>query len=92
MYNTLKYPMKTNLLNGLIVSVMIISIVSGCMLLNDEHFIAKIPANIPAIEKISRSLLENIRLNDKESINVLIETKISRKSAGIHLDTLPFLA
>ena len=74
MFNTLKYPMKNNLLVSLIFSVLVISVVSGGVLLNNFQLATKNPANLPAIEKISMNLLENIRVGSEENIDVLIET------------------
>jgi len=74
MYTTLKYPSKNNMLVGLILSVLAISMVSGGLLLNNINLAAKSAANMPALEKVSMSLLESIRLNSKGDINVLIET------------------
>ncbi|RLI41361.1 hypothetical protein DRO69_11655, partial [Candidatus Bathyarchaeota archaeon] len=55
-------------------SVLAISMVSGGLLLNNINLAAKSAANMPALEKVSMSLLENIRLKGEEPIDVLIET------------------
>jgi len=73
-YTTLKYPSKNNMLVGLILSVLAISMVSGGLLLNNINLAAKSAANMPALEKVSMSLLESIHLKGEEYIDVLIET------------------
>jgi len=74
MNSVLKLPFKYNTFATVIVSVLLISAVSGGILLSNIQLSTKSPANFDVIQKISATLLNNIVTYDGENVDVLIET------------------